>query len=46
MGLVMTLNLELFGTGIGLVLVGWIAGLVVSYLFSINIGIGQIPGRR
>ena len=42
----MTLNLTLFGAGIGLVMIGWIAGLVVSYLFSINIGISQIPRRN
>lgn len=42
----MELNLELFGTGVGLVMTGWIAGLVVGYIFSINIGIGRIPSGR
>lgn len=42
----MTINIELFGAGIGLVMTGWIAGLVVSYLFSISSGISQIPGRK
>ena len=37
----MTLNLTAFGYGLGLVLVGWIAGLVGSYVFSINRGIGR-----
>lgn len=31
----MTLNLTAFGMGLGLVLAGWVAGLVVSYAFSI-----------
>lgn len=38
----MELNLTLFGAGIGLVMSGWIAGLVVSYAFSIAKGIGRI----
>ncbi len=42
----MTLDLTLFGAGEGLVMTGWIAGLVVGYLFSINSAIGQIPGKR
>ena len=42
-GVAMTINLELFGAGIGLVMIGWIAGLVVSYLFSVNIGISRMP---
>lgn len=40
----MTIDLQLYGTGVGLVMVGWISGLVVSYLFSINVGISRIPG--
>ena len=28
------LNINQFGSGVGLVLVGWMAGLVVSYVFS------------
>ena len=42
----MILDISLFGAGVGLVMVGWIAGLVVGYLFSINIGISQIAGRK
>lgn len=42
----MNLDMTLFGAGVGLVMTGWIAGLVVGYLFSINIGISQIPGRK
>jgi len=42
----MTINLTLFGAGVGLVMTVWIAGLVVGYLFSINIGISRIPGGR
>lgn len=38
----MTLNLTAFGYGLGLVLVGWIAGLVVSYVFSIIRRIGTL----
>jgi hypothetical protein len=38
----MTLNLAAYGMGLGLVLVGWMAGLVVSYVFSINRGVGTL----
>ena len=38
----MTLNLSAFGSGLGLVMAGWIAGLVVSYIFSLNRGIGKL----
>ena len=38
----MTLNLSAYGMGLGLVLVGWIAGLVVSYVFSIIRRIGNL----
>ncbi len=38
----MELNIEAFGYGLGLVLVGWIAGLVVSYVFSIIQRIGSL----
>ena len=38
----MTLNLSAFGSGLGLVLVGWIAGLVVSYVFSIIRSVGRL----
>lgn len=31
----MTLNLTAYGIGLGLVLAGWVAGLVVSYAFSV-----------
>ena len=30
----MTLNMTAYGMGLGLVMVGWMAGLVVSYAFS------------
>lgn len=39
----MTLNLELFGAGCGLVMLAWCAGLAVSYLFSINSSISRTP---
>ncbi len=38
----MTLNLTAYGMGLGLVLIGWIAGLVVSYVFSIIRRIGSL----
>jgi len=38
----MTLNLTAFGSGLGLVLIGWIAGLVVSYVFSIVRNVGNL----
>lgn len=38
----MTLNLSAYGMGLGLVLIGWIAGLVVSYVFSIIRRIGSL----
>jgi hypothetical protein len=38
----MTLNLAAYGMGLGLVLIGWIAGLVVSYVFSIIRRIGNL----
>ena len=38
----MTLNLSAYGMGLGLVLVGWIAGLVVSYVFSIIRAVGRM----
>ncbi len=31
----MTINMTAYGIGIGLVIVGWMAGMVVSYVFSI-----------
>lgn len=37
----MTLNLAAYGYGIGLVMVGWLAGLVVSYVFSIIRHLGR-----
>ncbi len=42
----MEINIELYGAGVGLVMVGWIAGLVVSYLFSIIVSIGRIPFKN
>ena len=38
----MTLNLSAYGMGLGLVLVGWIAGLVVSYVFTIIRNVGRL----
>jgi len=38
----MTINLSAFGYGLGLVMIGWIAGLVVSYVFSIIRRIGTL----
>ena len=38
----MTLNLTAFGSGLGLVMIGWIAGLVVSYVFSIVRNVGNL----
>ena len=38
------LNLTAYGYGLGLVMVGWIAGLGVAYAFSLARGIGRIPG--
>jgi len=38
----MTLDLTAFGMGLGLVMVGWIAGLVVGFVFSIIRNIGHI----
>lgn len=37
----MTLNVTAYGMGIGLVMVGWMAGMVVSYIFSIVRRIGS-----
>lgn len=37
-----SLNVTAFGVGLGLVMVGWIAGLVVSYVFSIIRGVGRL----
>ena len=41
----MDLNLTLYGAGIGLVMIGWMAGLVVSFLFSLNKNIGTLPNK-
>ena len=38
----MTLNLTAYGMGLVLVLIGWIAGLVVSYVFSIIRKVGTL----
>lgn len=35
----MVLDLNMFGVGIGLVMVGWVSGLVVSMVFSIVKGV-------
>ncbi len=31
----MTLNLAAYGMGLGLVMAGWVAGMVVGYIFSV-----------
>ncbi len=31
----MTLNLTAYGMGLGLVMVGWVAGMVIGYVFSV-----------
>jgi hypothetical protein len=41
----MEINLTLYGAGLGLVLCGWTAGLVVGFLFSVNRNIGRLPTR-
>ncbi len=41
----MEFNIQSFGAGLGLVMIGWISGLVVSYLFSLNIGISRIANK-
>jgi len=38
----MTLNLTAYSMGLGLVLIGWIAGLVTSYVFSIIRKVGSL----
>lgn len=38
----MTLNLIAYGMGLGLVMVGWVAGIVVSYAFSTSRTIGRL----
>lgn len=39
----MTINLVAYGSGVGLVMVGWMAGLVVGYVFSlVRGGLGSI----
>ena len=35
----MTLNIAAYGMGLGLVLVGWVAGIVVSYAFAMARGV-------
>jgi len=38
----MTLNLTAYGMGLGLVMVGWMAGMVVSYAFTTIRAIGHL----
>ncbi|MDH4317709.1 MAG: hypothetical protein OEV64_04920 [Desulfobulbaceae bacterium] len=40
-----TLDIAQFGTGIGLVLIGWAAGLVVSYIFNITAILSTLGGK-
>ena len=35
----MELDLAAYGAGLGLVMIGWISGLVVSYAFSLAKGV-------
>ena len=41
----MEINLTLYGAGLGLVLCGWVAGLVIGFLFSVNKSIGSMPTK-
>ena len=41
----MELNLDAYGAGLGLVMLGWMVGLVVSYAFSTVSIIGRINAR-
>ena len=36
------LNINSFGAGLGLVLAGWVAGMVVGYVFSIIRSLGHL----
>ena len=38
----MTLNLTAYGMGLGLVMIGWIAGIVVSYAFATIRALGSL----
>lgn len=38
----MILDISQFGAGLGLVIVGWVCGLVVSIVFSIVRGVSRI----
>jgi len=38
----MELDISSFGMGVGLVLSGWMAGLVVSYCFTLARGVGRL----
>ena len=37
----MTLNLSAYGMGLGLVMAGWMAGMIVGYAFSAAKSIGM-----
>jgi hypothetical protein len=39
----MILDIEAFGSGIGLVMIGWASGLVVSYAFNLMRVLPNIP---
>lgn len=39
-----TLDLTAFGWGLCLIILSWMIGLVVSYVFTIIQGIARIPG--
>jgi hypothetical protein len=38
----MTLNLTAYGMGLGLVIVGWVAGMIIGYAFSVVRSIGHL----
>lgn len=38
----MTFDLSAYGMGLGLVMVGWVCGMIVSYLFNIIRRLGAI----
>lgn len=38
----MELNISSFGAGVGLVMVGWASGLVISYVFALVRRVGSL----
>ena len=41
-----TINLTAYGYGVGLVLVGFAAGILLSHVFSVIRGVTQLGGGR